>query len=221
MPNPIYNKIVLAILAVFLIALVLVTKYRFSNDADFLTIESLIKDIKTMVKNPLSDQYTVSSPPESAANDQPSPSPASPPSFKTSLIQWGAYAGDKISDLEYFESQVGKPVNISAIFVGWGEGGSFPFEYAAKLREQKKTLLIFWEPNFDAPYNQIIQGSFDGYVKQFAQDAKNYQGQIILVPFAEMNGNWNNWSGTIGQNSPAKFIAAWQKIRNLFLAIPN
>ena len=135
------------------------------------------------------------------------------------VLLWGAYVGDPRTNLSDFESLVGKKVNIVADFEGWGADGSFPSDLSSLVGQQGKTLLIFWEPNFG--YDNIINGSQDSYIKQFALDAKNYSYPIILVPFDEMNLNEEAWGYGQNGNTPAKFVSAWQHVHDLFVGISN
>lgn len=123
---------------------------------------------------------------------------------------WGAYA-PSVLDFKNFEKQIGKKADIKAVFVSWTE--RFPEE------DKSKTLLIFWEP--ECSYNAVLNGDWDFYIKQFAEDAKNYGGPVLLVPFAEMNINEYPWSGTANNNSPADFIKVWRRVRGLFSNAQN
>lgn len=153
---------------------------------------------------------------------------STPPSSSSALL-WGAYTGDTPSSLSAFETLVGKPVNMQAIFVGWGTDAPFPSEFGATLRDKGKTLVIFWEPtdgsgSLNQPnynYNSINSGAWDSYMAKFAADAKAYGGPVILVPFHEMNGNWDPWDGTVNGNSPQSFIAAWKKVKGIFSSATN
>jgi len=134
-----------------------------------------------------------------------------------SAVQWGAYTDGSLADLE---SRIGKPVNIQAVFIGWGEqDGAFPTEYSPTIAQKGKTLLIYWEPSVD--YDSITSGTWDAYLRSFAASAKSYSGPIILAPFAEMNGDWDVWDGTVGNNTPQKAIAGWKYVHNFFGGIAN
>jgi len=145
-------------------------------------------------------------------------SPATHKSMNTStvssaaILKWGAYVGDAQNNLSDFESLVGKPVNILAVFAGWDN--YFPSQFQAKVGQKGKTLLIFWEPDFG--YDSIIDGSHDDYIKKFASDAASYRYPVILVPFDEMNLNENAWGYGQNNNTAEKFITAWIHIHNLF-----
>jgi beta-mannanase len=143
------------------------------------------------------------------------PPPVTPP--KTTL-QWGAYVGDSENNLATFESLVGKPVNIQSVFIGWGD--SFPFSTASNLKSSGKTLLIFWE-QYGTTVDSINAGNSDAYIAKFAQDAKTSGASIILAPLHEMNGNWDPWDGTVGNNTPAKVVTEWKRIHDAFSGVSN
>lgn len=133
-------------------------------------------------------------------------------------LSWGAYVGDNLTDSATFESTVGKKIHIQAIFVGGTD--DFPSEYGATVRDQGKVLAIFWEPT-GVSLDSVNAGTLDGAITQFAAGAKNYGGPIIFLPFHEMNGNWDSWDGTVGTNTPAKLIAAWKHVHDLFAGATN
>ena len=129
-----------------------------------------------------------------------------------------------------FESRVGSSTNLRAVFVHWGNESGFPFYLTPYVKDKGKTLVIFWEatdynyttteqPRFN--YDSVIRGDWDAYLKSFALSAKVYGGPVILLPYSEMNGDWFTISGTKNGNTPAKHIAAWRHIRDLFRGSPN
>lgn len=135
-------------------------------------------------------------------------------------FQWGVYIGNGANDLADFESLTGAKVDILADFEDWSPG-NFPSNYASSVGPDGKTLVIFWEPQYN--YDTINSGSEDSYISQFAASAKSYGYPIILVPFDEMNINENAWGDpsensttAANSNTPAKFIQAWQRIHDLF-----
>jgi beta-mannanase len=99
------------------------------------------------------------------------------------------------------------------------ENSVFP-SVGADLKPSNKTLVIFWE-QYGVTLDSIIAGESDAYIRKFALDAKNYGGQVILSPFHEMNGNWDPWGGTVGQNTPQKVVQAWRHIHDVFGTVTN
>ena len=140
-------------------------------------------------------------------------------------LQWGAYTGNNTTSLADFESLIGTKVDLFADFEDWSPE-NFPSDYASSVGSNGKTLVIFWEPQYD--YDVINSGSEDGYITQFAAAAKSYGYPIILIPFDEMNLNENAWgdpflnSTTAAKsNTPAKFIRAWQRVHDFFTSDTN
>lgn len=173
----------------------------------------------TQVKAP-TPTPTAAPTPTPTPTSKPTTTPTPTPTPAKVNAQWGAYAGDSIFDITALEKLTGKSMNIAAIFVGWGSNGPFPLEFKTAVASKNKTLLIFWEP-YGTTLDNINSGQWDAYVKEFATDAKNYGGNIILVPFHEMNGNWDSWDGPVGNNSAAKVISAWKRIHGLFSGAGN
>lgn len=144
--------------------------------------------------------------------------------------KWGYYTGWSVDQVKALENKVGKVGNYIATFVHWGNEKELPIELGnlAKLRGQ--TLVIFWEAmdyNFSGvedkrfSYDAILRGDWNTYLTSFANQTKSFGGQVILIPFEEMNGNWYPWSGTVNGNSPAKHIATYRFVRGFFRDAPN
>ncbi len=138
-------------------------------------------------------------------------------SFKNLMSEdkaWGAYVGHNRTNFSSFENLVGIRPDIYAVFSGWYE--NFPVDLAVHLKNNGQTLVIFWE-QYDITLDQIVSGESDDYIKQYANNAKLYGGQIILAPLHEMNGEWSPWSGVAQGNTPEKTKLAFQHIRNVFM----
>lgn len=146
-------------------------------------------------------------------------------------IKWGVFAGSNPTVIADFENRVSENPDYLAFFVHWGNGGgalpSFLSDYAYK---KDRTLVLFWEASDyklggtvqpDYSYQSILSGKWDTYFKDFAKQLTVYKGPIILVPFSELNGNWNPWSGTTNGNKPQDAVVAWRYIHKFFDAVPN
>lgn len=96
------------------------------------------------------------------------------------------------------------------------------------LARPGRTTLLTWEPwslahdqahpeqQPDFSLHQILSGRFDGYIHAFALALQELPKPLLLRPMHEMNGNWYPWCGTVNNNRPEEFIAAWRHIRALF-----
>jgi hypothetical protein len=101
---------------------------------------------------------------------------------------------------------------------------AFPSEAAAGLMERGITPMVWWQPVAPpgprreefARYVRIIRGHHDDYITQWATDARDHGGPIILRFAHEMNGKWYPWSLDRYDNSPERFRMAWQHIWRIF-----
>ena len=65
-----------------------------------------------------------------------------------------------------------------------------------------------------ASVSAIASGSYDGYLRQYADSVHDY-GHAVVIGFGhEMNASWYSWGYT--HTSPSTFVAAWQHIVTLF-----
>ncbi len=144
--------------------------------------------------------------------------------------EWGAYTGWQENALTDLETVLGTQAKHRAVFIHWGNEKLFPKYLSPYVKDKGKTLVVFWEAtNYNVgtvnqagySYDAILNGNFDSYIAQFAADAKAYGGEVILIPFSEMNGDWFPWSITQNGNTAQKHIDAWRKIREAFRGATN
>jgi hypothetical protein len=140
--------------------------------------------------------------------------PASTPVVSSGSMQWGVYAGDSNEDVTVVEQMVGKKVDIHEIFLSWDD--SFPTWMGKSLCPDRK-MLIFWE-NHNVSLDSIIAGERDAYLKKFSDDTQAYGCPVVMSLFHEMNGNWDNWGGVVGNNTPSKLISAWRHVHDIMPA---
>src|SRR5262249_4335593 len=95
------------------------------------------------------------------------------------------------------------------------------------VRQHGVIPLLDWGSNNDALAHDpgytdsaIAQGSQDGYITQFAKDAKAWGHPFFLRFDWEMNGNWFNWGVNSEQgNSAADFVAMWRHVHDVFARV--
>lgn len=105
-------------------------------------------------------------------------------------------------------------------YISWDE--SFPTSSCATVDNYGGVPMLTWEPWLATAntLEAISGGAYDAYISAFAQDAKAW-GKLVYLRFGhEMNGNWYPWDGSHngGAAGPAKYIAAWCHIHDLFAA---
>lgn len=133
----------------------------------------------------------------------------------------GAYvpgAPASITPLAELESQIGTSAAVSNFFISDTE--SFPAGRAQTVVDHGSIPMVtleFWSTKTGG-LSSITNGDKDVYLRNFADDAKQFGHTVYLRPFHEMNGNWYPWAGTAAGNSPAKLIAAWRHVRQVFAA---
>lgn len=66
--------------------------------------------------------------------------------------------------------------------------------------------------------SHIVNGDLDDYLYQYAGDIVGTGLPVVIRFDHEMNGNWYPWSAGMAayNNTPAKYIAAWQHIWQIF-----
>lgn len=153
------------------------------------------------------------------------PTPPAPANTK-----WGVFTGGP-AGIREFESYVPHNPDFLAYFVHWGNGGGqLPAFLTSDARDKGRTLVLFWEASDytiggtnqpDYAYRNILNGDWDEYFDDFYDQLEAYGGDVILIPFSELNGNWTPWSGTKNGNTPAEAVAAFRKVYRKFSPLPN
>lgn len=133
-----------------------------------------------------------------------------------------------------FVEQVGRPPAIWSFWSEWGNldetgcvGGqtSLPPDPAliAHLAAQGTVPLLIWSPvdstQLDSPrytYDEITKGTFDCYLKAFAQAVAAIPGPVLIRFAHEFDGYWFPWGIGRFTNVPETFIAAWRHIWDIF-----
>lgn len=132
-----------------------------------------------------------------------------------------------LDNLSNFQKMIGKNLAVVLWYVHWLE--SFPKDEAAKVYVNGSIPLITWEPwvtHAKGTLEAISSGEYQGYVKKFLQEAKQW-GKPFFLRFAhEMNGNWYPWDGFHNGGNTAsaeKYKQAWVYLYNLKkeLAVDN
>jgi beta-mannanase len=124
-----------------------------------------------------------------------------------------------MNNLSSFQAMIGKNLAVVLWYVHWQD--PFPTSDANTVYNNGSVPLITWEPWIThelGTLEAIASGSYESYVTQFIQDAKDWGGPVLLRFAHEMNGNWYPWDGYHnGANSDAaeKYKQAWIYIYNV------
>ena len=129
----------------------------------------------------------------------------------------GAYVNG-LENLASFESLSGKKLAVVSIYIHWPN--AFPSSEVDQIYANGSIPLLTWEPwiaNQSGTLESIAAGSYESYVRDFMQAAKNWQKPLLLRFAHEMNGNWYPWDGfhNGAAAGPAAYKRAWQYIYNV------
>lgn len=167
-----------------------------------------------------------------------------PVKVKPRPLYWGAWIGDQLTGtnppwdmnaVTIFERVVGKGMSLiefSSPFQDCSQGPCrfYPFPEAAmnNIRAHGSIPVFSWSPEsspragVEQPAFQlgdIIAGTYDPYIAQFAAEARDW-GHPFFLRFAwEMNGNWFPWSERVNGNAPGEYIAAWRRVHDIFTSV--
>jgi Glycosyl hydrolase family 26 len=159
-------------------------------------------------------------------------------------IYWGSYVAANIygipilppwdmSAVDVFEAHAGKKISI----LHWGRrwhtttGQYYGFDAALMeaVRQRGYLSLLDWTSwaygqgaHDDAPLfslSQIISGTHDAYIQQWATAASNWGHPFFLRFNYEMNGDWFPWSEVYNGNSPGQYVQAWRHVHDIFTQV--
>ncbi|HEV2785185.1 MAG TPA: glycosyl hydrolase, partial [Solirubrobacteraceae bacterium] len=137
--------------------------------------------------------------------------------------------GGSIARTAALENATGRRVDIVNWYQNWG-GGSWITtvqpQAVLAVTASGRTPLLTWEPR---DVNQgpeqpafalagIAGGRHDAYIASFARGLRDLGVTVYLRPMHEMNGTWYPWGAGVNANSPAQFVAAWQRMHRIFAA---
>jgi beta-mannanase len=73
------------------------------------------------------------------------------------------------------------------------------------------------EPDFQL--GDVIEGDYDSFIREFAEDARDWGHPFFLRFNWEMNGNWFPWSEGVNGNQSGEFVTAWRHVHDIFAAV--
>jgi hypothetical protein len=164
-------------------------------------------------------------------------------SAATGPIYWGAWIGNQLtgdeapwdtSAIAKFEGMAGKAasaINFSSPFADCSKSPcdfyEFPKAEMETIRARGSMPFFSWasqatpaslnQPDFQLA--DVIAGSHDAYIREFAEGARDW-GQPFFLRFNwEMNGNWFAWSEGVNGNQAGEYVAAWRHVHDIFTSV--
>jgi hypothetical protein len=174
------------------------------------------------------------------------PAPAGAKAKKPHAMYWGAWIGSQITGtsppydmgaVDKFAEAVGKGLSLVEFSSPFADCTASPCSYyrfpTAQMRAVREygaipffswgAQTIPWESAGNVAENRpnirladVANGTYDGYIRQFAEDAAAWGHPFFLRFNWEMNGNWFPWGKGVSDNSPADFVAAWRHVHDIF-----
>jgi beta-mannanase len=158
-------------------------------------------------------------------------------------VYWGAWIGNQLTGnqppwdmtaVAKFEEMTGKKIsilNFSAPFANCSTSPctfyQFPVNEMNSIRSHGSIPFYSWasqsipsskeEPNFQL--SDVIAGTYDSYIREFATAAKNWGHPFFLRFNWEMNGRWFPWSEGVNGNRSGEFVTAWRHVHDIFTAV--
>jgi mannan endo-1,4-beta-mannosidase len=148
-------------------------------------------------------------------------SPAPPPAAHASLApKLAAYLGvfepgapPAYGPIAEFAAAAGRQPNLAEYYSGWAE--PFDVAFAQTLHQHGVIPFVQIDPT-DASIAAIAAGTYDDYLRQYADYVRSF-GHAVAIGFGhEMNATWYAWG--YRQVPPSTFVAAWRHIWTLFHA---
>jgi hypothetical protein len=180
--------------------------------------------------------------PAPAPEPEPAPAPAPAPTPSASSVYWGAWIGNQLTGnqppwdmtaVTKFEGMAGKKLSILNFSAPFANCAStcyfykFPVNEMNTIRSHGSIPFYSWasqsipssssEPNFQLA--DVIAGTYDSYIREFATAAKNWGHPFFLRFNWEMNGRWFPWSEGVNGNQPGEYIAAWRHVHDIFTSV--
>jgi hypothetical protein len=151
-----------------------------------------------------------------------------PPAIYQGVYLRGLQGVSSLAKLTTFETDAGKKAAIVMWFQSWADstGKNFNPAFMTAVRNRGSIPLITWEPRNTAlgpdqprfALQNILNGTYDGYISTFAQNAKAW-GHPFFLRFAhEMNDRWAPWSEQVNGNKAGQYVLVWRHIHNIFAA---
>jgi hypothetical protein len=110
-----------------------------------------------------------------------------------------------------FQQMANRKPNIVGYYSGWTQ--PFDMAFARTLQVHGVIPFVQIDPTASS-INGIANGTYDDYLRSYADSVRNF-GRAVIIGFGhEMNATWYSWGYT--HVPAATFVAAWRHIVTLF-----
>jgi mannan endo-1,4-beta-mannosidase len=147
----------------------------------------------------------------SAPSKPPAAHAALPPGLAAYLGAFEPGAPPDYAPVASFAQAAGQVPNLIGYYSGWAE--PFNVTFANTLRNHGIIPFVQIDPT-DASVSAIAGGTYDEYLRSYADSVRNFKDAVVIGFGHEMNANWYSWG--YGHVAPSKFIAAWKHLVTVF-----
>ncbi|HEU5104583.1 MAG TPA: glycosyl hydrolase [Solirubrobacterales bacterium] len=129
------------------------------------------------------------------------------------------------------EAMVGKRMSLLHFMAPFSHCSSsgcgyypFPDEEMETIRSHGAIPFFSWssqsipstEEQPDYQLADVISGRYDGFIRDWATDARRWGRPFFLRFNWEMNGDWFPWAEDANGNRPGEFVRAWRHVHDIF-----
>jgi mannan endo-1,4-beta-mannosidase len=142
----------------------------------------------------------------------PPPAHASlPPSPASYLGVYEPGAPPGYAPIRGFARAAGKQPNLVGYYSGWAQ--PFARSFAERIRDHGSVPYVQIDPTL-ALVSKIAAGSYDIYLRQYADSVRSFRHAVVIGFGHEMNTSRYSWG--YRHTRPSVFVAAWRHMVNLF-----
>ena len=136
-----------------------------------------------------------------------------PPKMASYLGVYEKGAPQTYQPVADFAREAGRHPNLVGYYSGWGQ--PFARSFAETVRRHGAATILQMDPTY-ASVPAIAAGSYDSYLRAFADSVRAFGHPVVIGFGHEMNAAWYSWG--YGHVPERKFVAAWRHIVSLFRA---
>lgn len=159
-------------------------------------------------------------------------STATPTGTSTSGIYWGAWIGKQLTGTEApwdmnavasLATQVGKQPSVvhwSSPFRNSSTGSYYGFQTAQfdAVRSYGAIPFFSWG-NTGIRDADVAAGTYDSYIRSWAQSAKSWGHPFFLRYSWEMNGSWFSWGVGNNGTTATDYVNMWRHVHDIFTSV--
>ncbi len=134
-----------------------------------------------------------------------------PPSLASYLGVFEPGAPPSFGPVAEFAAAAGREPNLLEYYSGWAQ--SFDTSFAEMIHQHGMIPFVQIDPT-DASIAAIADGTYDDYLRSYADSVRGFAHNVVIGFGHEMNGTWYSWG--YGHVAPSTFVAAWRHIVTLF-----